>query len=137
MKDNTEQNLEQLAQKVFKESMLDSPSVDFTANILGEIRRQEAKATTYKPLISKKAWWLIVIGVVTLFTILLLNNAGGDLGWFSSVNFDVVFDNRLTQIFSGMPFSSVTTFSVILLAVMIMIQVKMLKGYFNNRLHSL
>ena len=65
MQDHLEQRLDKLAKKVIKSSKLESPSLDFTANVMQEIEAsQVSHITVYKPLISKRAWFVIAILII-------------------------------------------------------------------------
>ena len=60
MEDHTEQHFDKLAKKVMKMSLLESPSLDFTANVMANVEARVVNdITVYKPLISKR-WWLII-----------------------------------------------------------------------------
>ena len=65
MQDHLEQRLDKLAKKVIKSAKLESPSLDFTANVMQEIEAsQVSHITVYKPLISKRAWFVIAILII-------------------------------------------------------------------------
>lgn len=54
MEPHTEQHLDKLVERVIKSSPLESPSKDFTANIMSKIETASVgTSTVYKPLISK------------------------------------------------------------------------------------
>ena len=67
MKSNEDNHLEKLVEHMMKESSLESPSPDFTQRVMAEILATEkSKALVYKPVISKKAWFIILGGILIL-----------------------------------------------------------------------
>ena len=74
MKENEDKNIEQYVHAVIKETPLESPSPDFTANVMaGVLALDKSKATVYKPLISKTGWVLIFGGIIATLLYLLIN----------------------------------------------------------------
>ena len=62
MQDHLEQRLDKLAKKVVKYYKLESPSLDFTANVMQQVEASQiSHITVYKPLISKRAWFVIAL----------------------------------------------------------------------------
>lgn len=133
MKENTEQHLDELTKKMMNSTELESPSSNFTENIMAHIETVEIAPIPSKPLISKGVW--ILIGLVV--TGLILYSFFGGLestGWFDQINYEgVIENNRLSEAFSGIKISNTVLYSAILFGVFMMIQVSILKNYFNKR----
>ena len=80
MKAHSEQHLDDLAKKVMTSAPLETPSFNFTADVMAKLDAPQVSAiTTYKPLISKKAW--IVIGIIM---------RDMKIKWFFSINWLLV-----------------------------------------------
>ena len=61
--------------KVVKDSSLESPSLDFTNKIMSQINATtQSEITIYKPLISKRAWFIIGALIVGGLTYLMFGN---------------------------------------------------------------
>lgn len=133
MKENTEQHLDELTKKMMNSTELESPSSNFTENIMAHIETVEIAPIPSKPLISKGVW--ILIGLVV--TGLILYSFFGGLestGWFDQINYEgVIENNRLSEAFSGIKISNTVLYSAILFGVFMMIQISILKNYFSKR----
>ena len=133
MKENTEQHLDELTRKMMNSTELESPSSNFTENIMAHIETIEIAPTPSKPLISKGVW--IVIGIIV--TALILFSFFGNvesMGWFDEIGYNNIFENNLlSEAFSGITISNTVLYSAVLFGVFILIQVSMLKNYFNKR----
>ena len=62
MKENADKYLDDLSRKVIGKSSLESPSYDFTKNVMAQVKALTGSTlTTYKPLISKSMWFIITL----------------------------------------------------------------------------
>ena len=136
MKDNKDQNLEKLVDKLMQHDTLEQPSNDFTSQVMQHIDALEkSKATVYKPLIPKPIWYAITIGMVVLVGFLYPGSAvDSQSSWLPEVNYDALVHNGMTHILSAFKFSTTTMYVLILFAVMICIQIPLLKSYMDRRL---
>ena len=132
MKNKDDKNLESLVERLMAESDLESPSVDFTGKVMSEVFSFETnKNPVYKPLISKRAWLIIFAGIIALFAFLFLNikpSASSKYFNFSFFDFTQFF-----QPFSHFQISSMTTNVLLAAALMLFIQLFLLKNYLNKR----
>ncbi|WP_435263230.1 hypothetical protein [Tenacibaculum sp. nBUS_03] len=128
------EELDIFAKKYIREIKEESPSIDFTANIMNAILDTK-KSDIYKasPLISKKVWFL-------LSTILVASIAyvskGTSLGWGKmpkvSLNFiDVV---HIPNLFEGIIISNTILYTSFFFTLMVFIQIYFLKGYFIRKI---
>lgn len=132
MKNNDDKNIEKLVNKMMSESVLESPSINFTSTVMSEVLSVEkSKALVYKPVISRKAWLIIFASIIALFSFLLLNTKSEA----SAINFDLsIF--RFDKIFTSLPafhISSMTTNVLLAAGIMLLIQIFFLKSYLNKR----
>ncbi len=51
--------LDQFTKKVFQDAGVESPSVDFLANVMAEVSKEKVPVKVYKPLITKVGWMII------------------------------------------------------------------------------
>ena len=92
MKDHTEQHLDNLAKKALKSSLLESPSNDFTANIIKQIEPIKiGSSTVYKPLISKYGWFGIITILIGISVYVMFGNVESSplletIDYFSTLN---------------------------------------------------
>jgi hypothetical protein len=134
MKENEDKNIEQYVHKVIKETPLESPSRDFTANIMANILAMDkSKATVYKPLISKTGWVLIFSGIIGTIVYFILNGGtqveGHPWSFGSGVKeyIKTYSDIHLFQ------FSRTTINVIVVSAVLMIIQITLLKNYLDKR----
>ena len=60
MNENVDKHIEKLVDKAMKDSVLETPSFDFTSKVMQHVTAtSKSKATVYEPLISKKVWFVV------------------------------------------------------------------------------
>ncbi|NND10489.1 MAG: hypothetical protein HKN96_04705 [Flavobacteriaceae bacterium] len=117
-----------------KESSLESPSMDFTSQVMAKVDAlAKSDVTTYRPLISKQVWTIVAIVLVASVVYLLFNGANEE-SLLTSVYLSVLSENKLTNAFSGLNFSRTIAYAVGILALMMAVQVPLLMGYFEKKL---
>ena len=73
MKSKEDKNIENLVENLMAETSVENPSIEFTAKVMSGIFAVEKnKVFMYKPVISKRIWFIILGGIVALFTFLFL-----------------------------------------------------------------
>jgi hypothetical protein len=125
MKEN-DKNIEKFIEKIMEEASLETPSFDFTSKIMAQVTVAEsAKIKEYKPLISKQAWFAI-------FTILVAVIGFSFFGDAQKTQFDFGLNSFLKQL-PTLHFSDTITYSILIVTLMILIQIPLLKNYFDKR----
>ena len=134
MKEQADTSVENLVDKMMTSSTLESPSADFTSQILSKIEvLQQSKATVYQPLISKRVWALIVVVCVAFLVYVFYTSSTESSNWFTTIDFSKFTNNRVSESFSDYTFSKTMMYAIILLSVMVFIQIPLLKNYFEKR----
>lgn len=135
MKAKVDKDIEKLIDKMMKETTLESPSLDFTSQVMSQVLKIKTNdATVYKPLISKWIWYGIFISMLGLTTYLSFNDSAVSGGLFEKYNFEILPKFSISNIFSGLHFSRTTFYACILLTVMLFIQIPILKHHMDKRL---
>lgn len=124
--------LERLMDRVMDDATLESPSKDFTKNLMSKIEAQSGhEAVQYRPILSKK----VLVGIVGLFVaafiIGLANGADSGSGWFQTVHIGPYFD----KLWGWMEFftsSKATMYAVLLFGFLFFVQVPWLKRYIER-----
>ncbi|WP_456313809.1 hypothetical protein [Pseudomonas shirazensis] len=125
----SDKNIENLIDKMMAEDKLESPSLDFTSKIMANVLAlEEKKLKTYKPLISKPVWFFIgiVVAAIVIYTSFFtvpVNN----------LEFEKLYTDKITTVFSGIHFSKNILYAVLIVPFMILIQVGLLKNYFDKK----
>ena len=124
--------LDAMLERLMRDEALESPSDGFTDKVMDKVYALEASsATAYKPLISKRTWLLIAMLFLALVVYVILNGNSAESQWLSTIEvpkFELnLFDNFNFQ------FSKTLSYGAIFLAVMIGVQMTILKSYFDRR----
>lgn len=133
---NTQQ-VDAFFKKHIQEIPLESPSTDFTKNLMGVLSHEEtSEVTHYVPLISKK-FWIGLLSVVTISIIALLlipfQKGGESLLEKVPIDFSFVDKINVTGLFDGLSVSSTTFYGAVLFSIMMFVQIFYIKGYFDKR----
>ncbi len=135
MEDHTEQHFDKLAKKVMKMSLLESPSLEFTANVMAGVKAAPVNdITVYKPLISKRMWLTISILILGSLSYVIFGNGIEDLGWFDNVDLSIISNNKVTDALSGMTISKTLAYAIGIFGLVFFIQIPMMKHYFDKRM---
>lgn len=131
------EDLDAFAKKYVKEISTESPSLDFTANLMGKINQlQEAKSTiVYKPLISKKGWFVVFAAIIAVVFIPFQSK---EEGLFTLPEFNLSFLDKLnfSGLFEGLQVSNSLLYLAITFLVLISIQILYLKGHFEKQING-
>ena len=134
MEENKQTQIDAFLKKQLQDIPLERPSQNFTSNIMDAIQQEESTATIkYKPLISKKVWFLVAAAIAAIFFIPFQKKEGGLLEKVS-LDFSFLDELNVSGLFSGLSVSTTVFYGLLLFAVMMLIQVVYLKGYFAKRI---
>lgn len=135
MKENKDKHLDNFTKKIVKKASLESPSIHFTSEIMSQIAEfNKSTVAVYKPLISKKIWFLIALSFVALFTYLVFGAETKTESWFNTLDFSVISNYKLTNVMSSFTISKTLTYAIVFFGLMLCIQIPFLKNYFDKRL---
>ncbi|WP_296143505.1 hypothetical protein [uncultured Flavobacterium sp.] len=122
-----DKNIEKFIGKVMAETSLETPSFDFTSKIMAQVSvAKQPKAIEYKPLISKPIWY-------SIFGILTAMIAYSFFSDSKESQFDIDLSAAISSLIPTVHFSDATTYSVLIVTLMVMIQIPLLKNYFDKR----
>ena len=127
------EKLDTMLERLMRDEGLESPSFDFTNKVMDKVFALEVNSTlVYKPLISKKAWFLMGLTFLAIIIYVLLNGSGEGSEWLSRIN----LSNYQFNLFKNFNFelSKTLSYGIVLFAVMIGVQVTLLKSYFDKRI---
>lgn len=134
MKEHTEQHLDSLAKKAMKSTSLQSPSIDFTANLMKEIEHVSiSESITYKPLISKYGWFGIIAVLICVSGYVMFGNVEGST-WMDTLDFSVISNSKVANALSGIEISKTLTYAIGLFGLVFFIQIPLMKHLMNKRL---
>ncbi len=133
MKENEAKQIEHLVAKAMQKATLETPSIQFTDKVMAAVNtQQQSDAIRYRPLFPKYIWVAIAAIVVgfTAYIWFLVLPAPLNL---PTLSFDFIKNNPLSKEVAAITPSKITVYAVLLLALMLCVQVPMLKHYFDKR----
>lgn len=130
---NEDKRIEELVNKLMANDSLEKAPANFTNDVMSKVEAlSETRTIVYKPLIPKYVWWLLGLGFVALVFNVILNKPSDSSSLSERYNLPKVSFDFLSNI--SIDFSSNLMYASVLLAVMVAIQVSLLKQYLNQRL---
>jgi len=136
MKTNPDKELEEIVDKLMNETSLEKPSPDFTAKVMFQVyAANTGTATVYKPLISKRTWF-VIFAIILVLLVFIISKGNAQSGtWLNLINIGEI-NNKIINSYTGFKFSAITIYSVVLSTIMLLIQIIFLKYNFNKRFQS-
>lgn len=135
MNANENKKIDDLARKVIKKSSVESPSFDFTVQIMTQLTAlKHSEATIYKPLISRFTWFVIFIGFVILAGYTAVGTQSQTLDWFDFSDLNVLMKQKFSAMIFQFSFSKIVLYALAFLSVMLLIQLSFLKAYFDKKI---
>ncbi len=135
MNESVDKHIENLVDKAMRKSTLETPSFDFTSNVMTHVFDiKQSFATTYQPLISKQVWVMIALGFIAFVAYVVLITKPEASEWFKGFDIHVVDQEYISKILNVVEPSKTAAYSIGLLALMLLIQIPILKHYFDKRI---
>lgn len=135
MENKEDQNIEKLVEQMLMNSEMESPSPDFTQNVMSAVyASQKSRKVIYKPIFSKRTWFIIFTGIIAIF-IYSFFNLNQQTPWFE-INFSFFKFDRLGKFLPNFRISFLTGYVILLAAIAVMVQMFFLKKHFDKQLES-
>jgi hypothetical protein len=126
--EESDKNIEKFIGKIMAESTLESPSIDFTSKVMSQILVAErSKIQDYKPLISTPIWIVILGSLISLILYTVFGNEPYD----SEIGHSYIVNTA--NLFSELHFSKNTIYAILIVPLMILIQIPLLKNYYDKK----
>ena len=123
--------------KYVKEIKTEKPSLDFTENLMSKIAELQPlkKALVYKPLISKKGWFVVFLSIIA---VILIPFNSSEKGVFALPELNMSFVEKLnfTGLFENINISSTTLYLALVFSALVFIQIFYLKGHFEKQINE-
>lgn len=133
MKEQETKELERFVAEAMFKTKLETPSPHFTERVMTAVMaEQQTTAIGYRPLIPTYMWIGIAFFIVCLTTYLWFLVQPAPFSW-PSLSFGFLENNTFFKKLAAVSISKITLYAVLFLAVMICIQIPVLKYYFNRR----
>ena len=128
------EELDAFTKKYIKEVTIETPSVDFTANLMEILQQENAKIYKPSPLISKKMWSVLVVFLVGS---ILYVSKGTSVTWMKMPKLDLSYITsiEMPNLFENITISNTMLYACFFFTLMIFIQVHFLKNHFTKNLN--
>lgn len=135
MNDKEKDLLDDFINKMVKETPVEKPSVNFSANVMGAINALEAKkvTTTFEPLISKKIWLLISAGIIASTVFLFNSGVNLNESYLSRIDLSKLTNAISFETSYNFNVSNTALYGFVFLAIMIPIQIGYLKKLHDRK----
>jgi hypothetical protein len=135
METKRDRDFDDYLKNVIQEVGLDSPSVDFTLNVMGKIKlaKNPPIIVSYKPLISKFGWAIFSLCVLAVFILVFLEGNASQNDYFSGPKWDILTDSNFWEKTTNWHISKTVSYGFTFLALFISIQIVLLKRHFDKR----
>jgi hypothetical protein len=135
MHEKIDEQMDNLVKKVIVKASLETPSFDFTAQIMTQlVAKKQSESTIYKPLISRTVWIAIFVGFGVLIAYSFFGMQKESQNWI--LDFDVLTYSTIFDKLPKITVSKTVLYAVVSLSVMILIQVSVLKDYLDKRFEN-
>ncbi|MBL4644147.1 MAG: hypothetical protein JKY44_11215 [Flavobacteriaceae bacterium] len=123
--------------KYVQEIPIESPSLDFTSNLMQKIGELQSfkSAITYKPLISKKAWFIVFAAIIAA-VLIPFKSSEESLFNLPELNFSFLEKLNFSGLLDNINVSNTTLYFAITFSVLVSIQIFYLKGYFEKQING-
>lgn len=121
--------------KYVKEISTESPSIEFTSNLMkkiGELQTMKS-AIAYKPLISKKAWFIVFVAIIAVVFIPFKSNEES-LFTLPELNFSFLDKLNFGGLLDNITISNTTLYLAITFLALVFVQIFYLKGHFEKQI---
>ncbi len=125
--------LDGFMKKYVKDMDIETPSIDFTKNIMNTIHSLENKEVfKAKPLISGKTWF--VLGLILVVSILFVSQGKSISELITIPDASRLSSIEIPNISFDITVSNTMLYTCLLFSVMAFVQIYVLKGFFSRRL---
>lgn len=135
MHEKTDEQMDNLVKKVIVKASLETPSFNFTAQIMTQLEaKKQSESTIYKPLISRTVWITIFVGFAVLIVYSFFGMQQESQNWirdFDGLTYSAIFNK-----FPKITVSKTVLYALVSLSVMVLIQVSVLKDYLDKRFEN-
>lgn len=133
MESKSDKKLNEFTDKFLKDFTFETPSFDFTTQVMSKIETlSNSRATEYKPLISKRIWVVLAMLVLGAFSFLIFANVQMESAFLSAIQSDIRSNLQVLNLLDfEMP--NVFLYGVVGFTFFISIQILLLKNHFDKR----
>jgi hypothetical protein len=130
----TEKNIEEFIKFIIKEANVEEPSADFLNKVMDSVKLENklSLSKVYKPVISKSVWVAITMAIVALCIFILTGTSQNSIK-MPNIHFALFDEIASINLFERIHFSDTFTFSFVLFSLLVILQLVVIKNYFNRQ----
>lgn len=130
---NDIKELDAFVKKYINEIEEETPSIDFTANIMDAILKEE-QSSIYKaaPLISKRVWFVLA-GILAVSILFVSKGASSSWLRIPEIKMDYLSNIQLPNLFENITVSNLMLSACFFFTVMVFVQIYYLKNHFTRK----
>ncbi|MGI9549595.1 MAG: hypothetical protein ACR2MT_00235 [Aurantibacter sp.] len=133
MDNEMDKRLDELTGKLLKDFSGETPSFDFTTQLMARVEGlSRSRITRYKPLISKKLWLILIVLIAGIFSYLIFGNVQLEDTWASSKLLDLLPEMSSFKL-PDYQISNVLLYGVLGFTFFVGVQTLVLKRHFDKR----
>jgi hypothetical protein len=134
MEPNKNNNLESIVSKAMDATKKEQPSSDFTSNVMSQIEALEVQNIKQTAIISKTAWFFIIVFSVALIVTSNFLESENQLTYFQNIIEPIRIDLSLFNFIPSINISNIFIYSILLFGVMFGIQIPLIEHYYSKRI---
>ncbi|WP_440067257.1 hypothetical protein [Tenacibaculum discolor] len=125
--------LDAFTKKYINEIEAETPSIDFTVNIMDAILKEE-QSSIYKatPLISKRVWFVLA-GILAVSILFVSKGASSSWLQIPEIKMDYLSNIQLPNLFENITVSNLMLSACFFFTVMVFVQIYYLKNHFTRK----
>ncbi len=134
MKNENDKKLDVFLKQILQETALEEPSVHFTEGVLEKIDQQrvEVQLVSYRPIISKKVWVLIVM-IVGLALYLSINGTNSEIFALQYSFLNKGSELKLHSLLPNFNSSNIVIYAALAMGFFVLVQVFWLKKNWSDK----
>lgn len=130
----TEKNMDEFTKYIMMEADVEAPSADFLNKVMDSVKLESklSSSEVYKPLISKSVWAIITAAIIAL-SIFIVTGTSQNPTMFSTIDLDIFNKINSVNLLGRIHFSDTFTLSFVLFSIFVILQLVVIKNYFNKQ----
>lgn len=133
MESKSDEKLNAFTDKLLKDFARETPSFDFTSQVMSKIETMaNSQVTEYKPLISKRIWVVLAMLALGVFSFLIFADVQIESSLLSAIQSDISSNLEVFNL-PDFEMTNVFLYAVVGFTFFISIQILLLKKHFNRR----
>jgi hypothetical protein len=135
MKESEQKQMDLFLKKTIKHLEFEQVPPEFTGSVMAKLEQFQIKSqkTAYRPLISKPAWYAMVLVVIGVGIFLGSSAKIESSEWFSVIKLNIIGSTNFLSVLQSLTISDTAVYGLAGLLIFIVIQIVYLRRFFATR----